>query len=180
MGGTQRRTNASIADQLFAYPERYDFFQVVRLLEALNYEKSADHPDWQQQPVGHDTSPKKEIVQFNVDSNLQNPSGAVTQLLPPSFNSEKNRFMPAKMHITFMGLTGPSAVLPIHYTEMVLQQTRAKNYAMRDFFDIFNHRAISFHYRAFTKYRVEYSFEYMHRQNITETNVRTKLKSTHL
>ena len=44
------------------------------------------------------------------------------------------------MDINFMGLVGPMGVLPIHITELVLQRMRAKDFAMRDFFNIFNHR----------------------------------------
>jgi type VI secretion system protein ImpH len=163
MASTQRRTALTIADELFAYPQKYDFFQAIRLLEALNHEKATTHPEWAQKSVGYDYSPQTELIHFSIDPTLKEPDGTIAQLSPASFNAEKNRFKPANMQVSFMGLTGPSGVLPLHYSEMILQQNRSKNFAMRDFFDIFNHRAIAFHYRAFTKYRIEYHFEYERR-----------------
>ena len=56
------------------------------------------------------------------------------------------------MTMTFMGLTGPSGVLPRHYTDMMMRQQRegrgADRYALRDWLDLFNHRFISLFFRA--------------------------------
>jgi type VI secretion system protein ImpH len=61
--------------------------------------------------------------------------------------------------INFMGLTGPSGVLPLYYTEMLLERLRQKDPVLRDFFDIFNHRMISLFYQAWEKYRFTISYE---------------------
>jgi type VI secretion system protein ImpH len=65
----------------------------------------------------------------------------------------------ADMTVSFFGLTGPAGVLPQHYTREMIEQTRAKAFALRDFFDLFNHRLISFFYRAWEKYRVLPAYE---------------------
>ena len=57
------------------------------------------------------------------------------------------------MTVNFMGLTGPLGILPYSYTEFMLERMRAKDSSLQDFLDIFNHRMISFFYRAWEKYR---------------------------
>ena len=58
-----------------------------------------------------------------------------------------------------MGLIGASGVLPGHYSRLVLEACRDNNMALRDFLDIFNHRALSLFVRAAQKYRLPLAFE---------------------
>ena len=58
------------------------------------------------------------------------------------------------MTVNFMGLTGPvrrAAVLL--YASSFWNGLRAKDPTLLNFLDIFNHRMISFFYRAWEKYR---------------------------
>jgi type VI secretion system protein ImpH len=63
------------------------------------------------------------------------------------------------MTTSFLGLTGPQGVLPQHYTALLIERVRGKDYALRDFLDIFNHRALSLFYRAWQKYRFPFAYE---------------------
>ncbi|WP_041393901.1 type VI secretion system baseplate subunit TssG [Photobacterium profundum] len=57
------------------------------------------------------------------------------------------------LEVSSLGLTGPAGVLPRHYTELVLQRIKKKDYAFKDFLDLFNHRIISLYYKSWEKYQ---------------------------
>jgi type VI secretion system protein ImpH len=61
---------------------------------------------------------------------------------------------PASMVVNFMGLVGPQAVLPHQYTLLVAERLRARDPALADFLDIFQHRLVSLFYQAWRKHRV--------------------------
>lgn len=61
------------------------------------------------------------------------------------------------MELNFIGLQGPSGVLPDYYTQMIQQLDRNKENRERGAFkawlDLFNHRLASYFYRTWCKYR---------------------------
>src|SRR5262249_16300208 len=108
-------------------------------------------------PVGQDADPSEEATRFRAYNALNFPASAIHEIEPPA------GVVPAPtMTVTFMGLTGPSGVLPRYYTEMLMRAREAKGperYVARDWFDMFNHRIISLFYRAWTKYRFWLAYE---------------------
>jgi type VI secretion system protein ImpH len=177
MASPKRRSDTDLTKYLFSNPQEFDFFQAVRLLELINNEQVISNPEWKHNPVGYDYPQHREIVRFKVDPTLVYPKSEITQLVPATINTSINRLNPAQMSVTFMGLTGPSGVLPSHYSELILEQNRKKNYALSDFFDLFNHRAISFYYRGWEKYRVQYHFERTRRIGKQDDSLTKILKS---
>ena len=164
MGAEGRRKNPSVADVLRTEPYRFDFFQAVRVLERIARDVAdgdAHHP---QLPVGHGTAPSREVVRFRALPSHHFPAGAISRLNAPGGNSASAEAAatvagPWEMVVTFMGLTGPQGVLPHHYTATIIDRLRSKDFALRDFFDLFNHRAISLFYRAWEKYRFFVAYE---------------------
>ena len=63
------------------------------------------------------------------------------------------------MMVTFLGLSGPAACCPQHYTQLVIDRVRQKDFALRDFLDLFHHRLVSLFYRAWEKYRLPLAYE---------------------
>ena len=115
----------------------FEFFQAVALLQRLRAQCA---------PVGQFSKPEDEAVHFRVHNRLAFPGSQVQSIEWPEQGQPE-------MMVNFMGLTGPNGVLPYCYTELLLERLKAKDYAMEAFLDIFNHRIISFFYRAWEKYR---------------------------
>jgi len=128
----------SIEQTLREDPCSFEFFQAVALLQRLRMNEC--------EPVGQFCNPEDEAVHFRVNNALGFPASQIQEI-------EWSENRPPQMKVNFMGLTGPSGVLPYAYTELILERLRAKDGSLQDFLDIFNHRMISFFYRAWEKYR---------------------------
>lgn len=124
-------------------PWGFDFFQAVRLVALLQSDRA---------PVGGFADPRREVVRFAANPSLTFPASAIQELTWPAGE------MP-RMVVNFMGLFGPLGVLPHYYTQMIMGRVRAHDRTMRDFLDIFNHRAISLFYKAWEKYRFTIGYE---------------------
>ncbi len=124
-------------------PWRFDFFQAVRVLERLDPERK---------PVGRFFRPREEVVRFAANPSVVFPASPIQSL-------ERRPEGPARMVVNFMGLFGPSGVLPQAYTELIMARIRERDYALRDFLDLFNHRLISLFYRAWERYRFGIPYE---------------------
>jgi type VI secretion system protein ImpH len=129
--------------QLGEEPYRYEFFQAVRLLERIL--RGRNMP-------GRFANPRTEVVRFAAHNSTAFPASEIQSL-------EWREKQPPLMVVNFMGLTGPVGELPLYYTLFVAERLRARDTAMRDFLDIFNHRAISLFYQAWERYRFTVQYE---------------------
>lgn len=150
------------ADRLYAEPWSFDFFQAVRLLRQL-----AVDPDGRPRDVAGPI-PAADTVRFAAHVSLAAPASAIQDLAPAGVPFADARpgdgdrppgpAGPPRMTVNFFGLTGPSGVLPRHYTEQLIerewaQRTAAERYAPRAFYDLFTHRFVALFYGAWEKYR---------------------------
>ncbi len=133
-----------ILDQLFAEPWRFEFPQAMRIL--LRNSAHGDTPLAETRRYDSANEP----VRIGVHQSLGFPASDIQSLdpLPDSARPDQK----AKMLVNFMGLTGSSGVLPLWYTEFLLDNTR-KDPATAEFFDIFNHRMAMLFYFGWEKYR---------------------------
>lgn len=124
-------------------PTRIQFFQAVRLLERVSPGR---------QPIGRWNLPSREVVRFRAHNAMAFPASQIQEIewVPDG---------PPRMSVNFMGLTGHLGVLPLVYSQLVIDRVRAKDTSLRDFFDLFNHRAISLFYQAWEKYRFTVAYE---------------------
>jgi type VI secretion system protein ImpH len=122
----------------------FEFFEAVTLLQRLRQGSA---------PVGGFFKPDDEAVHFRVNNRLPFPASQIQELRWPETDAQP------EMIVNFMGLTGPAGVLPYWYTELIIEQLREKDASLQDFLDVFNHRIISFFYRAWAKYRFPVSYK---------------------
>jgi type VI secretion system protein ImpH len=151
MAGARRRSSASVIERLRAAPQEFGFFQTVRLLERNALFRARSAPERKPAQVGLDHDPRQESVFLRSAVEMTFPPAEVIALR----DGEKR----PELDVTVMGLNGPSGVLPGHYSQCVMEELRQKNSALRDFLDIFNHRAMSLLLRSHEKYRLPLAFE---------------------
>jgi type VI secretion system protein ImpH len=146
MGAKSGRHGASLREKLFERVSRFQFFQAVRLLRKLRSERAA---------IGRDYDPEREMVRFRSDISYAFPTGDVRSLEPGEDGA------PDEMVVNFLGIATPNSFgsLPIPYVEELRHQERNKNRAFRDFLDLFNHRLVSFFYRAWERSRMDVLYE---------------------
>lgn len=113
----------NLIDYLQKHPELFEFFQAVHLLEQSDLQSKIRF-----RAVPSLSFPVSEIKKIEISKTIE-------------------------IFVTFMGLIGPSGVLPNHYTEEVIQRLQERDTALSDFFDVFHHRTISLFYQAWKKYR---------------------------
>jgi len=157
MAPASGRESPDLAKRLFAQPERFDFFQAVRLLERVMRERLAHGQRAPVGAVGGDVPAERELVRFRGLPALGFPPSPVVQLQEAA--TRDGVAAPIEMVVTFLGLIGPRAALPQHYTTLLLQRMRAHDTSLRDFLDIFHHRLTSLFYRTWEKYRLPFSYE---------------------
>lgn len=143
------RKDPTIEELLFRESYLFDFFQAVRILELRAAPGKA---------VGTTTPPHQEPIRFHGHVALSFPPSAISGIEKPS----ADRPAP-QMTTTFLGLLGVAGAMPRHYTELLLRHEKESRGtevgALREWFDLFNHRVISLFYRAWKKYRFWVSFE---------------------
>ena len=129
---------SEVVEQLFDEPYTFGFFQAVNLLERHFAERAA---------VGAFSDPAAEAVRFRTNPKVSFPASELDLLEPPKRDPSSGE-KPAELTVNFFGLSGPQGALPLPYLLYVAERERFGDGAIRAFFDIFSHRAISLFYRA--------------------------------
>lgn len=135
----------SVEQSLFEAGADFDFFQAVSVLEAIYPDRRSMFCDEKKR--------KLPLVKFVVDAASSVFAASAIREVTPATGNEPT----ARIVVNFMGLTGPSGVLPAAYTDLIakveFEGRGEQKYALRDWFDLFNHRLLTLFYRAWKKYR---------------------------
>jgi type VI secretion system protein ImpH len=122
-------------------PGRLSYFQAVRML-------------LRSRP--HDPSQPADEVELD-------PATAALRVLPslafPAAEVQQCKSTPPEVVVSFLGLIGALGVLPAHYTSLIVRRVRERDYALRDFLDVFHHRMLTLYYRAWAKHRLAIQIE---------------------
>lgn len=161
MSGTKRRIAPGVARRLLAEPQRFQFFQAVRVLEQLFVRCGAR---------AQDVVARR--LRFRNSLSLEFPASEIERL--EALTPDHAPFAPADdaqtdvwgaletVDITpaFIGMLGGNGVLPFDYTERIsARETFQRDRAARAFLDIFNNRAVALFYAAWKKYRLAFQYE---------------------
>jgi len=134
----KRQPDPAVAELLAEEYYRFSFFKAVELLEQSARGKKC---------LGQALVPGEEAVRFSVPANLQFPASDISSLVPGTED------LPAELEVTFLGLIGPSGILPCWFTELTQQRVYKKDRTLKAFFDVFHHRLISLFYLAWKKHK---------------------------
>jgi type VI secretion system protein ImpH len=153
MAPEERQPHSPVRDSLFEEFYEFSFYRAVHLLEWLFPEKK---------PLGEALAPGQEPVRFTVKPGFAFPPSDLSALRPPTEASE-----PPNMEVAFLGLIGPSGVLPHWYNELAVERIRQKDHSLAAFLDVFHHRLITLFYLAWKKHRFPENYRFGARDRLS-------------
>ena len=132
----RRAELATLFDALQASPHAFDFFALLRRIEALR----TDAPR-----IGRALRVSQESLRLGQEPDLDFAPAALA-----SFTT--GRQSAPRLGVRFFGLLGSQGPMPLHLTEYVRERLRFRNDAApARFLDIFHHRLLSLFYRAWAQ-----------------------------
>jgi type VI secretion system protein ImpH len=134
------QTHALIA-ALCIHPQRFEFFEAVRLLEHLR-------PD--AMPLGRGSDAGDEAARFRCDAGFAFPAAELASVAADGPGSM------TRVDVHFMGVASPGlpGSLPSSVALALASPTQRNRGALRDFLTLFDHRFVSLFYRAWRRSRV--------------------------
>ena len=152
MASSSRRGARNLITDLITKGSSFCFFQAVRLITLGQKTKSS--------------ALVPESVRFSSKLSLSFPASQIDRVAFRSDPEEQQADSgdscahPTEVQVNFMGLVGPSGVLPTAYTELLInRRNQFRDGSGHAFFDIFTHRAVSLFYAAWSKYRFYIPYE---------------------
>ncbi|MFZ4552407.1 MAG: type VI secretion system baseplate subunit TssG [Aquabacterium sp.] len=157
MPAPQRRHHTAVIPALLDEPQRFEFFQAVRLLDRWLASAEAGRG--------------LRRVQFRNSISLAFPSSEIESLtvrgrtdledVDRTSGRDASEIDAVELTPSCMGLLGVSGALPLFYTEAIAQrELMHRDPSARAFLDIFSHRAVSMFYEAWRKHRLPIQFEH--------------------
>lgn len=144
--------------RLIKMTRKFRLLQAIRLVEMQTIRAQIGRGRLQQ--IGSNSSPDQEPIRLGSVAKARFAGSEVEEISEePAGNQPGFSNQLIRLQTSVMGLTGPTGVLPLHYTSLLLQRQKLHDNAMTDFYDIFNHRSLSIFYRAWAKQQIPVSYE---------------------
>lgn len=151
LSAEQESLSLDIADRVRSEPWLFEFRQAIRILtlDARNRGTSVENL-------------LAKNIRFRTPASLTFPPSE----LVAAENSDNEDLL--DLCVSFLGLTGPSGVLPTRYTELLIERkNHFRDTSLHDFLDLFSHRAIALFYAASQKYRFHRQIEHNQREGFS-------------
>jgi len=140
MAETRRSAATALSDVFERDARHFAFFQAVDLIEK-------QRPDGAR--MGYRGPCSNEPIRFVGNISLGFPASDIERIDRIEDAEGRVRY---QMMVNFLGLYGQSSPLPTWYTEDLVHE-EIDEHALKDFLDLFQHRAVSLLQRCWTKYR---------------------------
>lgn len=152
MAATKRKPDPALRKQLFDRFYEFSFYRAVYLLERFSKNRK---------PLGDALVPSEESVRFRAKKGFSFPPSDISDLKDTGTEDWPS------MEVAFLGLTGPSGVLPHWYTQLILAREQKKDRTLADFLDLFHHRLITLFYLAWKKHRFPENYQVRARDRLS-------------
>ena len=144
MASENRTSSHILINELEQAAYRFDFFETLRWLEALNRDKPR---------LGTSVKAGDDAIRLSQEPELQFPASALASC------SVADSGVP-RLVVNFFGLFGPNGPLPLHLTDYARERLRNHHDpTLVRFADIFHHRMLSLFYRAWANARPTVSYD---------------------
>lgn len=143
METTKRQPRTPLIEELLQNPFDFEFHQAVKIFEAAS-------PDLL--PLGDDSNLDRQPITLKSRALLSYPSSDISLI-----QKSEDEASPLEMHVNFFGLGGSQGPLPMPHTETLIGRIAQKDFVMRDFLDIFNHRLLSILHKIKKKHNIALS-----------------------
>ena len=128
----------------------YDPFQALRLMLLCRQDQQAE--------PGYDAPPDTEALRLRA-SISHNFAASSVERVDPNAAPRPDADARPEVVLNFMGVFGPSGVLPRQYTDRLTRSGEQPSETLQAFLDLFNHRALSYFYRAWRKHQFPVEYE---------------------
>ncbi len=153
MGADERLPAVALIERLVAQPQGFDLFQAIHLLErAQPWARALGYGDGTDEAVRFKGFVSLSFEASDIRSVSRHPlaiDAADQKAASDAAPAPRETYTLTTPVMTLAGASGP---LPLPFTEMVLARRTAREPAMADLLDIFNHRFLSFLYRSRQKH----------------------------
>ncbi|WP_372394680.1 type VI secretion system baseplate subunit TssG [Azospirillum sp. HJ39] len=148
-GPPARPAMPTVQQQLAAEAYRFDFYQVVNLIETMRPDAA---------PVGVGAMPAQEPLRFVHVPSQAFPASDVLSVSPPE--EEGGQY---QVSTSFLGLSGAHGPLPPPYSQLLLERNSRRDRGMKDFLGIFEHRLVALLYQIRRRHRTGFERTPPHR-----------------